>query len=160
MLLLIPGPVTTRPEVREALRHDFAPWDNDFRPLYAGIRERVLRIARGVPGEHATLPLQGCGHFITEAAIRTFVPLGSKLLIPAHRLLRRPHDPAGARGRPRPGAAAGVAGRGRPIRMPSPPRSRPTPTSAMSAWSTARPAAASCTTWRRSAPWCAGSAGG
>jgi 2-aminoethylphosphonate-pyruvate transaminase len=29
-----------------------------------------------------TLPLQGCGHFITEAAIRTFVPLGHKLLIP------------------------------------------------------------------------------
>ena len=82
MLLLIPGPVTTRPEVREALRHDFAPWDNDFRPLYAGIRERVLRIAGGLPGEHATLPLQGCGHFITEAAVRTFVPLGHKLLIP------------------------------------------------------------------------------
>jgi 2-aminoethylphosphonate-pyruvate transaminase len=82
MLLLIPGPVTTRPEVREALRHDFAPWDNDFRPLYAGIRDRVLRIANGVPGEHATLPLQGCGHFITEAAVRTFIPLGGKLLIP------------------------------------------------------------------------------
>ena len=49
MLLLIPGPVTTRPEVREALRHDFAPWDNDFRPLYAGIRERVLRIAQAFP---------------------------------------------------------------------------------------------------------------
>jgi 2-aminoethylphosphonate-pyruvate transaminase len=83
MLLLIPGPVTTRPEVREALRYDFAPWDNDFRPLYAGVRERVLRIARGVPGQHATLPLQGCGHFITEAAIRTFIPAGRKLLIPA-----------------------------------------------------------------------------
>ncbi|HEY2620952.1 MAG TPA: 2-aminoethylphosphonate--pyruvate transaminase [Acetobacteraceae bacterium] len=83
MLLLIPGPVTTRPEVREAMRHDFAPWDNDFRPLYAGIRERVLQIAHGIPGEHATLPLQGCGHFITEAAVRTFVPPGGKLLIPA-----------------------------------------------------------------------------
>ena len=83
MLLLIPGPVTTRPEVRAAMCHDFAPWDNDFRPLYAGIRERLLRIAHGVPGEHATLPLQGCGHFITEASIRTFVPLGRKLLIPA-----------------------------------------------------------------------------
>jgi 2-aminoethylphosphonate-pyruvate transaminase len=83
MLLLIPGPVTTRPEVREALRYDFAPWDDDFRPLYAGVRERVLRIARGNPGEHVTLPLQGCGHFITEAAVRTFVPAGRKLLIPA-----------------------------------------------------------------------------
>jgi 2-aminoethylphosphonate-pyruvate transaminase len=83
MLLLIPGPVTTRPEVRDALRYDFAPWDNDFRPLYTGIRERVLRIAHGVPGQHATLPLQGCGHFITEAAIRTFIPAGRKVLIPA-----------------------------------------------------------------------------
>jgi 2-aminoethylphosphonate-pyruvate transaminase len=83
MLLLIPGPVATRPEVREALRYDFAPWDNDFRPLYAGIRERVLKIANGKQGEHATLPLQGCGHFITEAAVRTFVPAGHKLLIPA-----------------------------------------------------------------------------
>jgi aspartate aminotransferase-like enzyme len=69
--------------VREALRYDFAPWDNDFRPLYAGIRERVLRIAHGIQGEHATLPLQGCGHFITEAAIRTFIPPAGKLLIPA-----------------------------------------------------------------------------
>ena len=48
----------------------------------------------------------------------------------------------------------------RPTPTPSPPRSRRIPTSAMSAWSTARPAAASSTTWRRSAPWCAGSAGG
>src|SRR3984957_9807779 len=97
MLLLIPGPVTTRPEVREALRYDFAPWDNDFRPLYADVRERVLRIACGVPGEHVTLPLQGCGHFITEAAIRTFVPLGHKLLIPgtgsyADRMIRPARD--------------------------------------------------------------------
>ena len=83
MLLLIPGPVTTSQQVRAALGHDFAPWDNDFRPLYAGIRERVLHIAGGAPDTHAVLPLQGCGHFITEAAIRTFIPPGGKLLIPA-----------------------------------------------------------------------------
>jgi 2-aminoethylphosphonate-pyruvate transaminase len=83
MLLLIPGPVTTRPAVRDALRYDFAPWDNDFRPLYASIRERVLQIAHGIPGQHAVLPLQGCGHFVTEAAIRTFIPAGRKVLIPA-----------------------------------------------------------------------------
>ena len=83
MLLLIPGPVTTSQQVRAALGHDFAPWDNDFRPLYAGIRERVLRIAGGAPDTHAVLPLQGCGHFITEAAIRTFIPPGGKLLIPS-----------------------------------------------------------------------------
>jgi 2-aminoethylphosphonate-pyruvate transaminase len=82
MLLLIPGPVTTRPEVRAALAQDFAPWDNDFRPLYLGVRTRVLSIAGGLPDTHVTLALQGCGHFVTEAAVRTFIPLGGKILIP------------------------------------------------------------------------------
>ncbi len=82
MILLIPGPVMTRPEVRDALRYDFAPWDNDFRPLYNAIGRRVMAIAGGREGEHAALPLPGCGHFITEAVIRTFIPAGRKLLIP------------------------------------------------------------------------------
>ncbi|MBL6456544.1 2-aminoethylphosphonate--pyruvate transaminase [Belnapia sp. T6] len=81
MLLLIPGPVQTRPETRAAMAQDIAPWDNDFRPTYAAIREQVRAIAGGQEGVHATLPLQGCGHFIMEAAIRTFVPAGGKLLI-------------------------------------------------------------------------------
>jgi 2-aminoethylphosphonate-pyruvate transaminase len=83
MLLLIPGPVTTRPEVRAALMHDFAPWDRDFAPLLAGVRARVRDLAGGREGEHAGLPLQGCGHFGMEAAIRTFIPAGGRLLIPA-----------------------------------------------------------------------------
>lgn len=82
MLLLIPGPVQTRPETRAAMARDIAPWDLDFHAVYAGIRERVRAIAGGVAGEHATLPLQGAGHFILEAAIRTFIPVGGKLLIP------------------------------------------------------------------------------
>lgn len=83
MLLLTPGPVSTHPSVRAAAAQDFAPWDNDFRPLNASVRERVLAIA-GVSGAtHATLPLQGCGHFAIEAAVRTFVPEGSRILIPA-----------------------------------------------------------------------------
>lgn len=83
MLLLISGPVATRPEVRAAMTVDIAPWDDDTRPFYVSLRHRVLAIAGGVEGEHITLPLQGCGHFITEAAIRTFIPLGGRLLIPA-----------------------------------------------------------------------------
>ena len=82
MLLLIPGPVQTRPEVRAAMAQDIAPWDLGFQAVYTRIRERVRDIAGGVAGEHATLPLQGAGHFILEAAIRTFVPAGGKLLIP------------------------------------------------------------------------------
>ena len=82
MLLLIPGPVTTRAEVREALAVDIAPWDFDFAPIYAGVRERLLRLANGTPGEHTVLPIPGCGHFVTEAAIRTFIPKGGRILIP------------------------------------------------------------------------------
>ena len=82
MLLLTPGPVMTRPEVRAALGVDIAPWDSDFREVYAGVRHRLLRIANGVADEHVTLPLPGCGHFITEAAIRSFIPAGGRMLIP------------------------------------------------------------------------------
>lgn len=82
MLLLIPGPVTTRPEVKAAMAQDFAPWDASFRPLYAGVRERVGQLAGGVLDTHAVLPLQGCGHFAIEAAVRSLIPPGAKLLIP------------------------------------------------------------------------------
>lgn len=83
MLLLIPGPVTTRPEVRQALTRDIAPWDNDFRDFLSRLRAQILKLAGGVEGEHVTLPLQGCGHFIVEAALRTFLPPGGRILIPA-----------------------------------------------------------------------------
>lgn len=82
MLLLIPGPVTTRSEVRQALAQDLAPWDNDFRAFLARLRGRILGLAGGVEDQHVTLPLQGCGHFITEAALRTFLPPGGRILIP------------------------------------------------------------------------------
>jgi len=81
-LLLIPGPVQTHPRVKAAMAQDIAPWDNDTRTRYAALRERVRAIAGGIEGEHVCLPLQGCGHFIVEAALRTFVAPGTKVLIP------------------------------------------------------------------------------
>ena len=82
MLLLIPGPVMTRPEVRAAAGVDIAPWDFDFGPIYGGVRSRLQAIAHGVPDEHVVLPLPGCGHFVTEAAIRSFIPPGGRILVP------------------------------------------------------------------------------
>ena len=82
MLLLIPGPVMTRPEVRAAAAVDIAPWDSEFGPVYAGVRSRLLAIANGVPDEHVVLALPGCGHFVTEAAIRSFIPPAGRILIP------------------------------------------------------------------------------
>jgi len=97
MKLLIPGPVTTHPSVRAAMAEDYAPWDNDYRAIYAGVFRRLLPIAGGVAGKHAVLPLQGCGHFAMEAAVRTFVKPGAKLLLPmtgayADRLARLAHE--------------------------------------------------------------------
>ncbi len=82
MILLIPGPVTTRAEVREVMSRDFAPWDNDFRELSKKVRRRVRDLAGGVEGVHIALPLQGCGHFGTEAALRSFLPAGGRILVP------------------------------------------------------------------------------
>ncbi|WP_337876209.1 2-aminoethylphosphonate--pyruvate transaminase [Elioraea sp.] len=83
-LLLIPGPVQTDPRVKAAMAQDIAPWDNDTRPRYAALRERVRAIAGGIAGTHVCLPLQGCGHFIVEAALRSFVAPGAKVLIPSN----------------------------------------------------------------------------
>ena len=82
MLLLIPGPVTTDARVRAAAAQDYAPWDHDFRDLLTRLCHRVLGIAGGRDGEHIALPLPGAGHFALEAAVRTFVPRGGKLLVP------------------------------------------------------------------------------
>ena len=82
MRLLIPGPVSTHPAVRAAAAQDYAPWDHDFRALVERVRERVLRLAGGRAGEHVALLLQGCGHFALEAACRTFVPVGGRILLP------------------------------------------------------------------------------
>jgi 2-aminoethylphosphonate-pyruvate transaminase len=82
MKLLIPGPVTTNDAVRAAMAQDVAPWDNDFRPIYAGVRARVRDLAGGAEGTHTCLVLQGCGHFGVEASIRTFLPPGGRILVP------------------------------------------------------------------------------
>lgn len=82
MILLTPGPVQTRPEVRAAMARDVAPWDEEFREFYAALRARILPLAGGVAGKHAVLPLQGSGHMVVEAAIRTFVPPGGSVLVP------------------------------------------------------------------------------
>lgn len=101
MLLLIPGPVMTHKDVRAAADRDIAPWDNAVREEIGGLLTRLRIMAGGEEGVHAALPLPGSGHFIIEAAMRTFVPpehdqghgAGGGILIPAsgqyaHRMMR------------------------------------------------------------------------
>lgn len=84
MILLTPGPVQTHPSVRAAMNADVAPWNPGFRPVYESIRRRLAALAGGVEGVHACLPLQGAGHMVLEAALRTFVPPGGAVLIPTN----------------------------------------------------------------------------
>lgn len=84
MILLTPGPVQTHPSVRAAMNADVAPWNPGFRPVYEGVRRRLAELAGGVEGVHACLPLQGAGHMVLEAALRTFVPPGAAVLIPTN----------------------------------------------------------------------------
>ena len=85
MLLLIPGPVMTHPDVRAAANRDIAPWDHDIRAEIAALLARLRNLAGGQEGVHIALPLPGSGHFMVEAAIRTFVPAEANggILIPA-----------------------------------------------------------------------------
>ncbi|MBW4021733.1 MAG: aminotransferase class V-fold PLP-dependent enzyme [Proteobacteria bacterium] len=86
MLLLIPGPVMTHPDVRAAANRDIAPWDHDVRAEVGDLLARLRSLAGGADGVHAALPLPGSGHFMVEAAIRTFVSPSSEvggILIPA-----------------------------------------------------------------------------
>ena len=91
MLLLIPGPVMTHPDVRAAANRDIAPWDHDVRAEISALLVRLCALAGGQDGIHVALPLPGSGHFMIEAAIRTFVlpetdrghGAGGGILIPA-----------------------------------------------------------------------------
>ena len=87
MLLLTPGPVSTRPGVKAAMTRDIAPWDPDFAPLFRGVVDYALTVANVGRDTHACLPLQGAGHFAIEAMARAFVgrvgqPAAGKLLVP------------------------------------------------------------------------------
>ncbi len=77
MLLLIPGPVMTHADVRAAANRDIAPWDTALREEMGSLQTRLRALAGGIEGTHTALALPGSGHFIIEAAIRTFLPPAS-----------------------------------------------------------------------------------
>jgi 2-aminoethylphosphonate-pyruvate transaminase len=119
MKLLIPGPVTTTDAVKAALAQDYAPWDNDFRAIVRKVSGDIREAAGGLPDIHVALPLSGSGHFALEAAVRTFLPPGGRILVPstgayAARLQRLAREagrtvvalPVGARERVRPAQIA------------------------------------------------------
>lgn len=90
---LIPGPVNTHQKVKEAISYDIAPWSKEFNDIYISVKDRLIQLANGVPNYHYAALIPGCGHFVMETILRSYVPVKSKILIPnvgnyARRLMR------------------------------------------------------------------------
>ncbi len=78
--LLTPGPLTTTPQVKEAMLHDYGSRDDHFIAINKQMRDQLTAIIHG--GEDfTTVPLQGSGTFVVEAMIGTLVPRDGKLLV-------------------------------------------------------------------------------
>lgn len=80
VILLTPGPLTTRPETRRAMLRDWGSREPAFIALTAEMRERLLAVCHG-HDSHVAVPLQGSGTFVVEAAITSLVPRNGKLLV-------------------------------------------------------------------------------
>jgi 2-aminoethylphosphonate-pyruvate transaminase len=78
--LLTPGPLTTAPEVKQAMNRDLGSRDAEFVALSERVRERLLDVANG-RDTHVCVPLQGSGTFVVEAMLGTFVPADGEVLI-------------------------------------------------------------------------------
>ncbi len=78
--LMTPGPLTTSPQVKQAMLHDYGSRDGHFIAVNARVRERLVEIIAG-GDDFTTVPLQGSGTFVVEAMIGTFVPRDGKLLV-------------------------------------------------------------------------------
>ena len=81
--LLTPGPLTTHPSVRAAMGKDWGSWDDDFRAMTRGMRDRLLSMI-GSPEMFDCVPVQGSGTFAVEAMLGTFVPWDGKVLVLAN----------------------------------------------------------------------------
>jgi 2-aminoethylphosphonate-pyruvate transaminase len=78
--LLTPGPLTTSPETKQAMLHDWGSRDKAFIDVNAAFRRRLVEIAGGA-GTHVCVPLQGSGTFAVEATLGTMIPKGAKALV-------------------------------------------------------------------------------
>ncbi|HEY4635615.1 MAG TPA: 2-aminoethylphosphonate--pyruvate transaminase [Rhodospirillales bacterium] len=78
--LLTPGPLTTSPQTKQAMLHDWGSRDKAFIDVNAAFRRRLVEIAGGA-GTHVCVPLQGSGTFAVEATLGTMIPKGAKALV-------------------------------------------------------------------------------
>lgn len=78
--LLTPGPLTTSPEVKQAMLHDFGSRDHEFIRINKAMRDRLVDIIGGA-GRYVCVPMQGSGTFVVEAMIGTLLAPRDKALV-------------------------------------------------------------------------------
>jgi 2-aminoethylphosphonate-pyruvate transaminase len=78
--LLTPGPLTTAPETKQAMMHDWGSRDASFIETNARVRSRIVAIANATDS-HVCVPVQGSGTFAVEATLGTLIPKQGKSLL-------------------------------------------------------------------------------
>lgn len=78
--LLTPGPLTTAPEVKQAMGHDFGSRDARFIEINRRVRDQLVALL-GAGDDFTCVPMQGSGTFAVEAMIGTLVPRDGALLV-------------------------------------------------------------------------------
>ncbi|MDR1171206.1 MAG: 2-aminoethylphosphonate--pyruvate transaminase [Bacteroidales bacterium] len=79
-LLFTPGPLTTAPEVKEAMLTDLGSRDQAFTGIVRDVRKQLLHLAGVSADEYACVLLQGPGTFGLEAIASSAVPRDGHLL--------------------------------------------------------------------------------
>jgi len=80
--LFTPGPLTTSPEVRQAMLRDLGSRDEAFLAAVAEVRTRLLALYGLSPGRGwESIPLQGSGTYAVEAGLSSIVPRGGRVLV-------------------------------------------------------------------------------
>ena len=78
--LLTPGPLTTSPETKQAMLHDWGSRDAAFIATNRRVLDQLTAIA-GAKETHVCVPVQGSGTFAVEAALCTMIPKDGKALV-------------------------------------------------------------------------------
>lgn len=79
--LWTPGPLTTSRGVKAAMQRDLGSRDPEFMAVVRDIRERLVALGGGSPGEYTCVPLQGSGTYCLEAVVSSTVPSDGKVLV-------------------------------------------------------------------------------
>jgi 2-aminoethylphosphonate-pyruvate transaminase len=80
VILLTPGPLTTRLETRQAMLEDWGSRDPAFIALTAALRRRLLALSDGEK-THVCIPIQGSGTYVVEAALGSLLAPDDRLLV-------------------------------------------------------------------------------